>query len=71
MQVMLHGVSYISANMGLAVPMFGTHPDKYGHCLISNVGTLGIDQAFAPLCSPMFAQLVACFGKIEKKAMVD
>ena len=64
MQIIFHIICYVSANLEIPLPMFGTSPDKFGHCLISNVGTLDMDMAFAPLCSPMFAMIVACMGKI-------
>ena len=71
MQPLAHILCYLGANLGLNVKPFGVDAKKFGHILISNVGTLNFDLAFAPLCSPMFAQLVLCVGKIIKKPVVD
>ena len=64
-------LSYIAANLEMSVPGSGVNPSRYGHIMITNVGTLDIEMAFAPLCSPTFAMLIICFGKIVKKPVYD
>ena len=68
---MIHFASYFAANLEIEIPGLGCKVDRMGHCLISNVGTLDLDYAFAPLCSPMFAQIVGCIGRISKKPVYD
>jgi pyruvate/2-oxoglutarate dehydrogenase complex dihydrolipoamide acyltransferase (E2) component len=42
-----------------------------GHVMISNIGTLGIEIGYAPLCSPTYCQLVICFGAARKVPVYD
>ena len=39
--------------------------------MITNIGTLGLREGFAPLCSPTFTQMVVCFGAHHKKPVYD
>ena len=43
MQPISHIVTYCAANLNFELPPFGAKPDKFGHFLISNVGTLNFD----------------------------
>jgi len=47
------------------------NPKTFGHVIVTNIGTLGYDQGFAPLCPPMHALALICTGKIEKKPIVN
>ena len=38
--------------------------------MITNIGTLGFEQGFAPICSPMYPEITACVGKMVKKPVV-
>ena len=39
--------------------------------MLSNIGALGIEVGFAPLCSPTFTQMVVCCGKVRKAPVYD
>lgn len=67
----MHMISYCAANLGFNLPGFGENTKKFGHVIITNVGSMDMDMALAPLCSPMFAQLMICVGKIIKKPVHD
>jgi hypothetical protein len=41
-----------------------------GHFILTNIGTLGMQQGFAPLCPPMRSMGLICAGKTEKRAVV-
>ena len=71
LQLGLHMLSYVAANLEMTVPGSGVNPSRYGHIMITNVGTLDIEMALAPLCSPTYAMLIICFGKIVKKPVYD
>jgi len=71
LEPIMHLISYCAANLQINIPGFGDNTRKFGHVIISNVGAMKFDMAFAPLCSPMFAQLVLCIGKIGKKPVYD
>jgi len=55
LQLVMNTVSYSAANLGFNIPGFGDNTRKFGHVIISNVGSMKFDMAFAPLCGPMFA----------------
>ena len=39
--------------------------------MLTNVGSLGYKQGIAPLCPPVRALGLFCFGRAEKRAVVD
>ena len=71
MQPMMHLIGYCGANIGVELPGSNVKPEQMGHCLITNIGTLGLKEGYAPLCSPTFTQMVACFGAHHKKPVYD
>ena len=71
MQPILHAITYCAANIGVSLPGGGVKPEQMGHVMISNIGTLGIEIGYAPLCSPTFCQLVVCFGAARKVPVYD
>jgi len=55
LQPMMHIISYSAANLGFNIPGFGDNTKKFGHMVISNIGSMDMHCALAPLCGPMFA----------------
>ena len=66
----LFSVTYLGACVGLNIPGL-IHDKQIGHCVVTNIGTLGYNQGFAPLCPPMHAFALICCGKIEKRPIVN
>jgi hypothetical protein len=50
----MHLIGYFAANLGISIPGSNVNPKQMGHILLSNLGSLGIEVGFAPLCSPTF-----------------
>jgi len=71
LEIMMHTIAYLAANLDIEIPGSGVKPNRCGHVLISNIGPLDMDMGLAPLCSPTFAMLVICFGKLVKKPVWD
>lgn len=70
-QPLLHWVSYLNVTLNLPIPGMAKK-DTHGHYILTNVGTLGMTQAFAPLCPPMHTLGLCCAGKIRKvPLMID
>jgi pyruvate dehydrogenase E2 component (dihydrolipoamide acetyltransferase) len=44
--------------------------NAFGHVVLTNIGSIGLEYGFAPLPCPMHACIVACAGKITKKPVV-
>ena len=62
--------SYIGQNVGISIPALGVKADNWGQMVITNVGSIGLAGGYAPIVPLMCTMIVACTGKIEKKAVV-
>ena len=58
----LNSLAYISLNLGIGIKFLGVKAKQQGVAYITNVGSFGLDAAFAPLCPPMMAPLLLCMG---------
>ena len=56
-------LAYISLNLGIGIPFLGVKAKQQGVAYITNIGSFGLDAAFAPLCPPMMAPFLFCMGK--------
>lgn len=65
----MHVITYINVNLNIGIP-FIAKKESFGHYILTNVGTLGIQQAFAPLCPPMKSIGLTCTGTIRKMPVV-
>ena len=45
--------SYLGQNCGWSVKALGVKGNSWGHAVITNIGTLGIEQGFAPISPPL------------------
>ena len=64
-------LTYLSATVGINLGFLGLRNDAFGHVVITNVGPMGYNSAFAPLCPPVHQIALICTGKIDKRAIVD
>lgn len=64
MQPMLHILTYLSINLGIEVKAAGAVKDQFACAMVSNIGPLGIDCGFAPLCPPTRCSIIVCVGKV-------
>ena len=53
LQPILLALSYINVNLGVAIPFMGLKKDSVGHIILTNIGSIGMQQGIAPLCPPM------------------
>ena len=56
--------------MRIPLKPLGLKAHEFGSAVLTNVGTLGIKDAFAPLSPFCNVPVIACLGKIEKEAVV-
>lgn len=45
---LLKGIGWLTSSLGVSVPALGLESFPFGSCIITSVGMLGIDEAFAP-----------------------
>lgn len=58
-------VSYLTINLGISIPQMGMQKCPVGQFVLTNVGTLKIQQGIAPLCPPTRSTGFACAGMVE------
>ena len=65
----LDGVGFITESLQLPVPLLGLEGRPYGSFLISNVGTYGLDTAFAPVPPFCKVPVMLLVGTITDKVV--
>ena len=63
-------VGYMSEECGWNLPMFKVKENSFGHVVLTNVGSMGMAAAFAPLPVHVRCEMLLCSGCVEKKAVV-
>lgn len=66
----LYTTGYIAQNLRISMKPFGMKAHEFGTAIITNVGTLGVKDGYAPF--PPFAHvpIVVCVGMIDKEPRV-
>ena len=67
----LYALTYLATMVGFECKAIGLRNDQFGHCILTNIGPLGYNSAFAPLCPVAHTMSLICTGKIEKRAVVN
>src|SRR4029079_7524857 len=63
---------FVSYTLNLWTPLHGTPRDPFGSVMITNIGSLGLEVAFAPLVPYSRVPLVIAVGALrERPAVVD
>ncbi len=62
--------SYLAQNVGISIKALNLKANAFGHAVLTNIGSIGLEHGYAPIPCPMHAQVVACAGKIVKKPVV-
>lgn len=63
----LNLASFLIYGLNLNLSMFGFPKDPFGSVMITNIGSLGIDIAWAPLCPYTRVPLLLAVGNIQQK----
>jgi pyruvate dehydrogenase E2 component (dihydrolipoamide acetyltransferase) len=70
MKWVLTVTSYLNYDLDLPMGWAGMPKDPFGSCMITNVGSLGVDLAWAPLIPYTKAPLLLTVGAIKKRPIV-
>jgi pyruvate dehydrogenase E2 component (dihydrolipoamide acetyltransferase) len=62
--------SFLQYGLNLWSPLFGTPRDPMGSVMVTNVGSLGLDFAFAPLVPYSRVPMVVAIGAVTERAVV-
>jgi pyruvate/2-oxoglutarate dehydrogenase complex dihydrolipoamide acyltransferase (E2) component len=60
----------ITINWGLSFPLFNLSSNSFGSYVVSNIGTLGLDEGFGALLPSANVSIVLIIGKVYKKPRV-
>ena len=63
-------MSFIMYSLNIWSPLFGSSRDSFGSIMLSNVGSFGIDNAFAPIAPYTRIPMVVTLGAIRKHPFV-
>ncbi|MDD0852592.1 2-oxo acid dehydrogenase subunit E2 [Halobacteriovorax sp. GB3] len=66
----LNIASWLVYGLNLDLSFLGIPKDPFGSAMITNVGSMGIDIGFAPLCPYTRVPLILLLGSIQEKAVV-
>ena len=61
---------YISQNLRIPLKPLGLKAHEFGSAILTNIGTLGIKDGYAPLSPFCNVPVIACLGRISKEAVV-
>lgn len=64
-RLMCHTVGWFSGCLGLDVPALGVEPFPFGAAIITSVGMMGIDEAYAPFTPFAHVPLLVLIGQIK------
>ena len=62
--------TYLSLAVGVSIKPLGLSPEAFGHVILTNVGGMGYQQGFAPLCPPMRSIGLFAVGTTRKMPWV-
>jgi pyruvate/2-oxoglutarate dehydrogenase complex dihydrolipoamide acyltransferase (E2) component len=63
--------SFLLHTLNLDLSRFGLPKDTFGSVLITNIGALGLDQAYVPLVPYTRVPIVIAVGKVKDEALVE
>lgn len=63
-------VSFFNYTLNLWSPLLGTPRDSFGSCMITNIGALGLETAFAPIVPYSRCPLLFALGCVTEKPIV-
>lgn len=67
---LINAVSFIQYQLNIWSPLIGTPKNSFGSIMVTNIGSIGLDYAFAPLVAYSKVPIIACLGKIKKTPVV-
>ncbi|CDW71716.1 2-oxo acid dehydrogenase acyltransferase [Stylonychia lemnae] len=62
--------TYLGQCVGISIPALGLRGNEYGQALLTNIGTLGFEEGFAPIAIPFHSMYTVCSGKVIQRVVV-
>ena len=67
----LNFLSFLLYTLNLDLTALGLPKDGFGSVMITNIGSLGLDQAYVPLVPWSRVPMIVCVGKVADEAVVE
>lgn len=67
----LRALSFLNYTMNLDLSAFGVPRDAFGSVMITNVGSLGLDQAFAPISFYANVPILLALGAVREQPVAE
>jgi len=64
-------ISFLNYTLNLDLQKFGVPKDAFGSVMITNIGSIGLDQAFVPLVPYSRVPILLALGAVREQAVVD
>jgi pyruvate dehydrogenase E2 component (dihydrolipoamide acetyltransferase) len=68
---MLNLVSFVSYTLNLDLRWAGIPQDAFGSAMVTNIGSLGLEEAYVPVVPYSHVPLLIAIGKIKDEAIVE
>lgn len=63
-------LTYLSQNCGWTIKAFALRGNAWGHGVLTNIGSLGLEEGFAPIPTLIHPTFIICTGKTTRKPVV-
>ncbi len=60
----------LTVKLGISIPIKGINPSDFGSYVVSNIGSLGLDQGYGALLPSANVSLILIIGSVTKKPVV-
>lgn len=67
---MVNFFGWLGSAVGLRIAPLGVEPYMFGSCMVTSIGMMGLDMAFAPITPYSQVPMLVTVGSIEDKAVV-
>lgn len=67
----LKGLSFLTGTLNLDLSALGVPPDPFGSVIITNIGSLGLDEAYPPLIPHSRVPLLISVGAVRDQPVVE
>jgi pyruvate dehydrogenase E2 component (dihydrolipoamide acetyltransferase) len=71
MHRMLRTIGFFSYTLNMSLKWMGVPKDPFGSVMITNIGSLGLEQAYVPLVPYSRVPLLIAMGAVEDVPVVD
>ncbi len=68
---LLRAISFFSYTLNLNLEWMGIPRDPFGSAMVTNIGSLGLEEAYAPLVPYSRVPIVVALGAVEEVALVE